>query len=72
MNIHKNAGLTSRGGRIWILRPERGKHPQDVATAMGISVRRASAVSIPMARISCGWINREAGPDIARAVTAFA
>ena len=39
MNIHKNAGLTLRGWRIWILRLERGKHPQDVTTAMGNSVR---------------------------------
>ena len=39
MNIHKNAGLTSRGRGILILRLERGEHPLDVATTMGISVR---------------------------------
>ena len=39
MNIHKNAGLTPRGRGILILRLERGEHPQDVATTMGISVR---------------------------------
>ena len=39
MNIHKNSGLTPRGRGILILRLERGEHPQDVATAMCISVR---------------------------------
>ena len=37
MNVHKNARLTPRGREIFISRLERGKHPQDVATAMGVS-----------------------------------
>ena len=39
MNIHKNSGFTPRGRGILILRLEWGEHPQDVATAMCISVR---------------------------------
>ena len=38
MNIHENAGLTPRGREILISRLERGEHPIDVATAMGVSV----------------------------------
>ncbi len=37
MNVHKNAGLTPRGREILISRLERGEHPMDVATAMGVS-----------------------------------
>ena len=37
MNVHKNARLTPRGREILILRPERGKHPLNVAAAMGAS-----------------------------------
>jgi len=41
MNIHKNARLTPRGREILISRLERGEHPVDVATAMGVSVSTA-------------------------------
>ncbi|MCH7937970.1 MAG: helix-turn-helix domain-containing protein [Proteobacteria bacterium] len=41
MNVHKNARLTLRGREILISRLERGKHPQDVATAMGVSASTA-------------------------------
>ncbi|MBL6929791.1 MAG: IS481 family transposase [Rhodospirillales bacterium] len=37
MNVHKNARLTPCGRGILISRLERGEHPEDVATAMGIS-----------------------------------
>lgn len=37
MNIHKNARLAPRGREILISRLERGEHPDDVATAMGVS-----------------------------------
>ncbi len=37
MNVHKNACLTPRGREILVSRLERGEHPQDVATAMGVS-----------------------------------
>ncbi|HEB79739.1 MAG TPA: IS481 family transposase, partial [Rhodospirillales bacterium] len=37
MNIHKNARLTPRGRELLIDRLNRGEHPQDVATAMGVS-----------------------------------
>ena len=37
MNVHKNARLTPRGREILISRLERGEHPEDVATAMGVS-----------------------------------
>ena len=37
MNVHKSAGLTPRGREILISRLERGEHPIDVATAMGVS-----------------------------------
>ncbi len=37
MNIHKNARLTPRGREILISRLERGEHPWDMATAMGVS-----------------------------------
>ena len=39
MNVHKNARLTPRGREILISRLERGEHPVDVATAMGVSVK---------------------------------
>ena len=38
MNIHKNARLTPRGRETLMSRLQRGEHPQDVATAMGVSV----------------------------------
>ncbi|MBE9556593.1 MAG: IS481 family transposase [Proteobacteria bacterium] len=37
MNVHKNARLTPRGREILVSRLERGEHPLDVATAMGVS-----------------------------------
>ena len=37
MNVHENAGLTPKGREILISRLERGEHPIDVATAMGVS-----------------------------------
>ena len=37
MNIHKNARLTPRGREILVSRLERGEHPMDVATSMGVS-----------------------------------
>jgi len=41
MNVHKNARLTPRGREILITRLERGEHPGDVATAMGVSASTA-------------------------------
>ena len=41
MNIHKNARLTPKGREILISRLERGEHPEDVATAMGVSASTA-------------------------------
>ena len=38
MNVHENARLTPRGREILILRLDRGEHPMDVATSMGVSV----------------------------------
>ncbi len=38
MKVHKNAGLTPRGREILISRLQRGGHPKDVATSMGVSV----------------------------------
>ena len=37
MNVHKNARLAPRGREILISRLERGEHPMDVATSMGVS-----------------------------------
>jgi transposase InsO family protein len=37
MNVHENAGLTPKGRELLISRLERGEHPEDVATAMGVS-----------------------------------
>ncbi len=37
MNVHKNARLTPRGREVLVSRLERGEHPQDVGTAMGVS-----------------------------------
>ena len=37
MNVHQNARLTPRGRETMISRLERGEHPEDVATAMGVS-----------------------------------
>ncbi len=37
MNVHKNARLTPRGREILVSCLKRGEHPQDVATAMGVS-----------------------------------
>lgn len=39
MNIHNNARLTVKGRELLISRLERGEHPVDVASAMGVSVR---------------------------------
>ncbi|MDA1097926.1 MAG: IS481 family transposase [Proteobacteria bacterium] len=39
MNMHKNARLTPKGRELLIVRLERGEHPEDVACAMGVSVR---------------------------------
>jgi transposase InsO family protein len=39
MNIHQNARLTPRGRAIMMPRLERGEHPEDIATAMGVSIR---------------------------------
>lgn len=39
MNTHKNARLTPNGRELLVERLERGEHPDDVACAMGISVR---------------------------------
>ena len=41
MNIHKNARLTPRGREILISRLRRGEHPEDVASAMGVSASTA-------------------------------
>ena len=38
MNVHKNARLAPRGREILISRLERGEHPMDVATSMGVSI----------------------------------
>ena len=38
MNIHKNARLTPRGREVLISRLKRGERPEDIATAMGVSV----------------------------------
>ena len=43
MNVHENAGLTPKGREILISRLERGEHPIDVATAMGVSAGTAHA-----------------------------
>ncbi len=37
MNVHKNARLAPKGREILISRLERGEHPMDVATSMGVS-----------------------------------
>ncbi len=37
MNVHKNARLAPRGREILVSRLERGEHPRDVGTAMGVS-----------------------------------
>ena len=39
MNMHHNARLTPKGRELLFQRLERGEHPEDVACAMGISVR---------------------------------
>jgi transposase InsO family protein len=39
MNMHHNARLTPKGRELLIQRLERGEHSEDVACAMGISVR---------------------------------
>ncbi len=39
MNMHKNARLTPKGRELLIERLERGERPNDVACAMGISIR---------------------------------
>ncbi len=37
MNVHKNARLTPRGREVLVSRLERGEHPRDMGTAMGVS-----------------------------------
>ncbi len=37
MKVHKNARLTPRGREVLVSRLERGEHPRDVGTAMGVS-----------------------------------
>ncbi|MBV40490.1 MAG: hypothetical protein CMM23_17850 [Rhodospirillaceae bacterium] len=37
--MHQNARLTPKGRELLIHRLERGEHPEDVACAMGVSVR---------------------------------
>ncbi len=37
MNVHKNARLTPRGREVLVSRLERGEHPRDVGTALGVS-----------------------------------
>ena len=37
MNVHENARLTPRSREILVSRLERGEHPRDVGTAMGVS-----------------------------------
>jgi transposase InsO family protein len=39
MNMHQNARLTPKGREVLIRRLERGERPDDVACAMGVSVR---------------------------------
>lgn len=39
MNVHHNARLTPKGREVLVTRLDRGEHPQDVACAMGISLR---------------------------------
>ena len=39
MNMHQNARLTPKGRELLIARLESGQHPEDVACAMGVSVR---------------------------------
>jgi transposase InsO family protein len=39
MNMHQNARLTPKGRELLIQRLHRGEHPEDVACAMGVSVR---------------------------------
>ena len=41
MNVHKNARLTPRGREVLVSRLERGEHPRDVGTAMGVSASTA-------------------------------
>jgi transposase len=37
MNVHKNARLTPRVREVLVSRLERGEHPRDVGTVMGVS-----------------------------------
>lgn len=39
MNMHKNARLTPKGRELLVFRLERGERPEDVACAMGVSLR---------------------------------
>ena len=39
MNMHQNARLTPKGRELLIQRLECDQHPEDVACAMGVSVR---------------------------------
>ena len=59
MNVHENAGLTPRGREILISRLERGEHPMDVATSMGVSVSTVYKWRRRYRAVRC-W--RSAGP----------
>ena len=61
MNVHKNARLTPRGREVLVSRLERGEHPRDVGTAMGVS---ASTVYKWWATLSRGGPCRACGPLI--------
>ncbi len=71
MNVHKNAVLTPRGREILIARLKRGECPQDVATAMGVSVstvykwcrrfRAEGVAAVPRWHCSVGRIPHAAG-----------
>ena len=39
MNVHQNARLTPKGREVLVGRLERGERPEDVACAMGVSIR---------------------------------
>jgi len=39
MNMHENARLMPKGRELLIERLERGEHPEDIACAIGVSVR---------------------------------
>ncbi len=63
MNVHNNARLTPRGREVLVSRLERGEHPRDVGTAMGVSAstvckwrrryRAAGRASGPLVEAQC-------------------